>query len=164
MTPRITFVLTGGTIDKEYDALDKAFTIGSGAVSRILGYVRPNFEATIIPVVQKVSVNILPEEKEAVRMACASAADDKIIVTYGTDAMTEIGEILKDIRSKTIVIVGALKSQLIKETDAEFNLGFAVAAVQTLPTGVYVAMSGRVYPWDKCKKNMTTGQFEEFEN
>ena len=161
MKPRITFVLTGGTIDKEYDALDIAFTIGQGAVGRILGFVNPNFEATIIPVVQKVSVNILPEEKEAILKACERAVDGKIIVTYGTDAMTEAGRLLKDIEGKTIVLVGSLKSQLIKDTDAEFNLGFAVAAVQTMPPGVYVAMSGRIYSWDTCEKNMTTGQFVE---
>lgn len=159
MKPGITFVLTGGTIDKEYDALDSAFTIGQGAVGRVLGYVHPNFEATIVPVVQKVSVNILPEEKEEIRRACAEAKDDKIVVTYGTDAMAEAGELLSTIKGKTIVLTGALKSQLIKETDAEFNLGFAVAAAQTLPEGVYVAMSGRIYPWNKCCKDMKTGQF-----
>lgn len=161
MKPRITFILTGGTIDKEYDALDKAFTVGNGAVSRVLGFVKPNFEATIVSVVQKVSVNILPEEKEQIRKACAEAADDKIVVTYGTDAMAEAGAMLADIPGKTIVLTGALKSQLIKDTDAEFNLGFAIAAVQAAPPGVYVAMSGRLYPWDRCKKDMATGQFVE---
>lgn len=163
MKPRITFVLTGGTIDKEYNALDKAFTIGQGAVGRILGFVNPNFQATIVPVVQKVSVNILAEEKEEIRKTCAEAADDKIVMTYGTDVMAEAGELLASIENKTIVLTGALKSQLIKDTDAEFNLGFAVAAVQTLPHGVYVAMSGRVYPWNKCKKDMNTGQFIEID-
>jgi L-asparaginase len=162
MKPRITFVLTGGTIDKEYDALDRAFIVGKGAVGRILGFVNPNFEATIVPVVQKVSVNILPEEKEAIRKACADAADDKIIVTYGTDAMAEAGELLETIGGKTIVLTGALKSQLIKNTDAEFNLGFAVAALQCMPPGVYVAMSGRIYPWNMCRKDMCTGQFVEY--
>jgi L-asparaginase len=161
MKEGITFVLTGGTIDKEYDALDQAFTIGKGAVGRVLGFVRPNFEATIVPVVQKVSVNILPEEKEEIRRACAEAKNDKIVVTYGTDAMSEAGELLATIEGKTIVLTGALKSQLIKDTDAEFNLGFAVAAVQTLPPGVYVAMSGRIYPWNRCRKDLNTGQFVE---
>lgn len=161
MKPGITFVLTGGTIDKEYDALDQAFTIGNGAVSRVLEFVNPNFEPTIVSVVQKVSVNILPEEKEEIRKACAEAKDDKIVVTYGTDAMAEAGEMLEGIEGKTIILTGALKSQLIKDTDAEFNLGFAVAAAQTMPAGVYVAMSGRIYPWNKCRKDMSTGQFIE---
>lgn len=161
MKSKITFVLTGGTIDKEYDALDQAFTMGQGAVGRVLGFVRPNFEATIIPVVQKVSVNILPEEKDAIRKACENTENNMIVVTYGTDAMAEAGELLTGIPDKTIVLTGALKSQLIKDTDAEFNLGFAVAAVQTIPPGVYVAMSGRVYPWNECKKDMSTGQFVE---
>lgn len=161
MKPGITFVLTGGTIDKEYDALDKAFTIGQGAVKRVLGFVNPNFEITVTPVVQKVSIDILPEEKEAIRRACAETKDTMVIVTYGTDAMAEAGEMLQGIEGKTIVLVGALKSQLIKDTDAEFNLGFAVGAVQTMQPGVYVAMSGRIYPWDKCRKDRETGQFVE---
>lgn len=161
MKPKITFVLTGGTIDKEYEALDKAFTIGAGAVGRVLSYVNPNIDATIVPLIQKVSVNITNEEKELIKVTCSESKDEKIILTYGTDAMTEIGAILKGIKGKTIVITGSLKSQLIKETDAEFNLGFAVAAVQILPAGVYVAMSGRIYDWDKCQKDMDSGQFVE---
>ena len=160
MKPTITFVLTGGTIDKEYDALDVPFTIGSGAVSRILGFVKPNFDIKVIPLVAKVSVNITDEDKELIRKTIAETAGDKIVLTYGTDAMTEIGNVLKDISGKTIVITGALKSQLVKDTDAEFNLGFATAAVQTMPHGIYVAMSGRVYDWNACVKNMTTGMFE----
>jgi len=161
MKPTITFILAGGTIDKEYDALDKAFIIGHGAVERVLSYVKPNFKTKIVSVVQKVSVNVTEEDKERIKKACVKAFGDKLVLTYGTDAMTELGSILKDIKGKTIVITGALKSQLIKETDAEFNLGFAVAAAQTLPYGVYIAMSGRIYPWNKCKKNMKTGQFLE---
>jgi L-asparaginase len=161
MKPKITFVLTGGTIDKEYDALDQAFTIGKTAVSRILSFVKPNLEVTIIPLIQKVSVNITDEDKALIKKTCEEVADDKIVLTYGTDAMTAIGEVLKDIENKTIIITGALKSQLIKDTDAEFNLGFAVAAVQTMSPGVYVAMSGRIYPWNKCQKDMVTGQFVE---
>lgn len=161
MKPTITFVLAGGTIDKEYDALDKAFTIGKGAIERVLGYVRPNFNVEVISVVQKVSTNITEQDKKRIRKACDTAKSDRVVVTYGTDAMTELGELLKDVQGKTIVITGALKSQLVKETDAEFNIGFAVSAVQTLAVGVYIAMSGRVYPWNKCKKDRKTGQFVE---
>lgn len=164
MKPTITFILTGGTIDKEYGTLDKAFTVGNGAVGRILSYVKPNFKTKIVSVAQKVSVNINEIDKEKIKKACLKALGDKVIVTYGTDAMTELGDILKDINGKTVVITGALKSQLIKETDAEFNIGFATAAVQTLPYGVYIAMSGRVYLWNQCKKNTKTGQFLEIKN
>lgn len=161
MRPGITFILTGGTIDKEYDALDRAFTIGNGAVRRVLDTVNPNFDVFIMPLLQKVSVDITRKDKELIRKTCESATHNKIVLTYGTDAMSEIGKILQGIPNKTIVVTGALKSQLIKETDAEFNLGFAVAAAQCLPEGVYVAMSGRVYVWDKCVKDMKTGQFVE---
>ena len=137
------------------------FTIGSGAVSRILGFVKPNFDIKVIPLVAKVSVHITDEDKELIRKTIAESAGDKIVLTYGTDAMTEIGSVLKDSPGKTIVITDALKSQLVKDTDAEFNLGFAVAAVEMMPHGVYIAMSGRVYDWNKCKKDMMTGMFVE---
>ena len=163
MKPAITFILTGGTIDKEYDALDKAFTIGQGAVSRVLAIINPNFEVMLVPLLQKVSTNITTEDKELIKKTCVETSADKILLTYGTDTMSEIGEVLQDIQGKTIVITGALKSQLIKDTDAEFNLGFAVAAVQTMSPGVYVAMNGRIYPWNMCKKDVTTGQFTDIE-
>lgn len=159
--PQIAFILTGGSIDKEYGALDRAFTIGNGAVERVLKFVNPNFKADIISLFQKVSVDITEKDKNKIAKTCSKVTTNKIILTYGTDAMTDIGETLATIKDKTIVIVGSLKSQLIKDTDAEFNLGFAVAAVQTLPAGVYIAMSGRIYPWNKCKKNKTSGQFIE---
>ncbi len=161
--PAITFILTGGTIDKEYDSLDKAFTIGNGAVKRVIDLVNPNFTATIVPLMQKVSVDVTEEDKELIRKTCEESADNKIVITYGTDAMTEVGVVLKDVQNKTIIITGALKSQRIKDTDAEFNLGFSIAAAQALPAGVYIAMSGRVYPWNKCAKNMSTGQFVEID-
>jgi L-asparaginase len=161
MRPKIAFISTGGTIDKEYDALDKAFTIGNTAVQRILALANPNFEIESIPLLRKVSPDITQEDKELIRTTCENLDTDKIIITYGTDAMAEFAETIKDITSKTIVIVGALKSQLIKNTDAEFNLGFAVAAVQTMPYGVYIAMNGRVYNWNECKKDEVTGQFIE---
>lgn len=161
MKPQITFILTGGSIDKEYEALDRAFTIGNGAVNRILKFVNPNFNANIISLFQKVSVDITEEDKAVIAKTCTEVSTDKIIITYGTDAMVDIGEFLAGVNNKTIIITGSLKSQLIKDTDAEFNLGFAVAAVQTLPVGVYIAMSGRVYAWNECKKDTTTGQFLE---
>jgi L-asparaginase len=161
MKPQIAFILTGGSIDKEYDTLDKAFTIGNGAVERVLKIINPNFEAKILPLFQKVSVDITDEDKAVISKTCAEVFMDKIIITYGTDAMADIGEVLAEIKNKTIVITGSLKSQLIKDTDAEFNLGFAIAAVQTLPVGIYIAMSGRIYPWNECQKDMRTGQFVE---
>lgn len=161
MKPQITFILTGGSIDKEYEALDQAFTIGNGAVDRVLRCVNPNFDANIISLFQKVSTDISEEDKAVILKACTEVSTDKIIITYGTDAMVGMGEFLVGVENKTIVITGSLKSQLIKDTDAEFNLGFAAAAVQTLAPGIYIAMSGRIYSWNECEKDMTTGQFIE---
>ncbi len=161
MKPKITIILTGGSFDKEYDALDRAFTIGNEAVNRILSYVKPNIDAEIVPLFQKVSVDILEEDKALIRETIEKSETDNIVIIYGTDAMIELGEKLATISNKTIVITGALKSQLIKDTDADFNLGFALSSVQFAPHGVYVAMSGRLYSWKDCYKDMTTGMFLE---
>lgn len=161
MKPKIAIILTGGSFDKEYDALDRAFTIGNGAVARILNYVKPNVEVEIIPMFQKVSVDISEEDKTLIKETIEKSETDKIIIIYGTDAMTDIGEKLATISNKTIIITGALKSQLIKDTDADFNLGFAISSVQLAGHGVYVAMSGRLYNWNECHKDMVTGIFLE---
>jgi L-asparaginase len=161
MKPKIAIILTGGSFDKEYDALDRAFTIGNGAVSRILTYVKPNVDVEILPMFQKVSVDISEEDKTLIKETIEKSETDKIVIIYGTDAMVNIGNVLASITNKTIVITGALKSQLIKDTDADFNLGFAVSSVQLADHGVYVAMSGRLYNWNECHKDIVTGIFLE---
>ncbi len=161
MKPKIAIILTGGSFDKEYDALDRAFTIGNGAVARILSYGKPNVDVEIIPLFQKVSVDITEDDKVLIRDTIEKSATEKIIVIYGTDAIADIGKDLASIPNKTIVITGALKSQLIKDTDADFNLGFAFSSVQLASHGIYVAMSGRLYDWNDCHKDMITGIFLE---
>jgi L-asparaginase len=115
----------------------------------------------IIPMFQKVSVDISEGDKVLIKETIEKSETDKIVIIYGTDAMTDIGEKLASISDKTIVITGALKSQLIKDTDTDFNLGFAISSAQLASHGVYVAMSGRLYHWNDCHKDMVTGMFLE---
>ncbi|MCX7039848.1 MAG: asparaginase domain-containing protein, partial [Spirochaetes bacterium] len=93
---------------------------------------------------------------------CRRAEEDRIVITHGTDTMTETADVLgKAGLAKTIVLTGAMVPYIFSSSDAVFNLGSAITAVQLLPNGVYIAMNGRVFPWDGVKKNRERGVFEE---
>ncbi|MDB5259352.1 MAG: L-asparaginase 1 [Candidatus Taylorbacteria bacterium] len=163
MKPRITFITTGGTYDKDYaiGAGSYDFIIADSAIPQVLAPVNPNFDSEIISLLRKDSTDITDADRKLIFDACAKAASGKIIITHGTDTMTETAKVLSAIEDKTIILTGSSKPQSFKVTDAEFNLGMAVAAVQTLQAGVYIIMSGRIYPWDGCRKDPKTGQFVE---
>jgi len=86
---------------------------------------------------------------------------NQVIITHGTDTMVDTGQVLKQVSGKTIVIMGAMQPAIMKSTDADFNLGVAVAAVQALPEGVYLCMNGRIYNVDKVSKNRAQAQFQD---
>lgn len=158
---KITFIQTGGTIDKDYPKTTKgyAFEISEPAVKRILAKVNPNLEYEVISLLKKDSLDITDSDRKKILEACESAAGDKIIITHGTDTMIETAEKLGGLEDKTIVITGAMRPEKFSDSDAMFNVGIAISAAQTLPAGVYIAMNGRVYSWDKCQRNLETGQF-----
>ena len=160
---KIIFIQTGGTIDKEYPRTTKgyAFEIGEPAVRRILEKVNPTFKFEVTSLLQKDSLEITDEDRQKIFQACREVEGDRIIITHGTDTMIETAMRLSEITDKTIVITGAMRPEKFSDSDAMFNIGVAVAAVQTLSSGVYVAMNGRVCEWDKVKRDMTTGQFLE---
>ena len=157
---KITFIQTGGTIDKEYPRGFNvyAFEITEPATKRIIEYVQPNFEYELVRCLQKDSTDLTDEDREIIRKACEATSNDKIILTHGTDTMHKTASVLTGIKGKTIVITGAARPESVRDSDSSFNVGTAVAGVSFLPYGVYIAMSGRVYKWDKCKK-IATGQF-----
>lgn len=160
---KITFIQTGGTIDKEYPRTTKgyAFEIGEPAAKRMLEKVNPNFEYEIISLLRKDSLEINEDDREQILQACKESSSDKIIVTHGTDTMIETGQKLAEIKDKTIVITGAMRPEKFSDSDAMFNVGMAVAAVETIPHGVYLVMHGRIYDCQKVKRDMRTGQFIE---
>ena len=163
MKPHITFVCTGGTFDKDYP-VGRAyeFVIGDPAVSRVLSHVNPNFTMTVVSVLRKDSSDINDQDRQRIRKACLQTPGTEIVIIHGTDTMIKTARVLASLATqmrKTIVLTGSTKPQSFKDTDAEFNLGMAVTAVQILPSGVYIAMNGRVYDWDECQKNFKTGQF-----
>lgn len=155
---------TGGSIDKSYSTQDSAFIVGPPQIETILREANVNLSFVITPLLRKDSLDITPQDRERIVEQVAQSSVDKIIITHGTDTMTQTAQALTAIRAKTIVLTGAMQPAAFKKSDAALNIGLALAAVQLLPSGVYIAMSGRVFPHNKTRKNPRTNQFETPEN
>lgn len=158
---KITFIQTGGTIDKDYPRTTKgyAFEIAEPAVKRVLEKLNPAFEFEIISVLKKDSMEITKGDRQEIYDTCTALDCQKIIITHGTDTMIETAEKLSGIKGKTIVITGAMKPERFSNSDAPINIGVAIGAVNVLAEGVYLAMHGRVHPWNSVTRDMTSGQF-----
>lgn len=148
---KITFVQTGGTIDKDYPKGKTNhgynFEITDPAVARILEKVPNTLEYEIIQLLQKDSLDITNDDREIILSGVRSIENERIVITHGTDTIRLTAEKLLSIPDKTIVITGATLPEKFSDSDAMFNVGMAVAAVTILDKGVYVALNGRVMPW-----------------
>ena len=114
----------------------------------------------MIPIIRKDSLHITDADRELLRDAIAAQPARHVLVTHGTDTMVETAKVLASVPGKTIVITGALNPAGFRGSDAEFNIGTAVGAVQSLPAGVYIAMNGRIWDPLKVRKNVTANRFE----
>ena len=152
---KIKVFTVGGTIDKVY-AEEKGtlnFSFGKQAIKEISEEkVKLNFEYDVERLLAKDSLEMNEEDRQLIKKACAGTIADKILITHGTDTMIETARLLSEIPDKVIVLTGASQPYKFRESDAEFNIGVAVGALNVLDSGVYIAMNGRVYEWDKCQK------------
>lgn len=158
----ITFVQTGGTIDKDYPHQTKgwAFEIGEPAFVRILERVQPSFDYEFQNLLQKDSQEITLQDREFLMNSLQVIENKHVIISHGTDTMIDTAEFLgKYIHDKVIVLTGAMRPERFSDSDAEFNLGCAVGAVFNLVPGVYVAMHGIVKPFNEIKRDKETGRF-----
>ena len=157
----IRFVTTGGTIDKIYfDALSQ-FEVGDSLVKHILTDGLVEFEYDIVPLLQKDSLEMTDADRQSLYDLIAKDDAKHFIITHGTDTMPETAEKLAGLAEKTIVLTGALTPARFRSTDAVFNVGMAVAAVQACEPGVYVAMNGQVFPAGEVRKNRDANRFEK---
>lgn len=158
---KITFIQTGGTIDKDYPKTTKgwAFEIAEPAVERILEKLNPSFEYEIVSAFKKDSLEITEEDLTSLLHICKATSNDKIIITHGTDTMINSAKYLSSIPNKTIILTGAMRPDRFSNSDASINVGLAIGAVQSLPNGVYVSMYGIVKPFDKIKRDLNSGKF-----
>jgi L-asparaginase len=150
----------GGTIDKVYFDDLSDYTVGAPQVASILGQANVDIDYEVVEIARKDSLYVTDEERRALRDRILADSRRLVLVTHGTDTMTDTAEVLADIPEKVIVMTGAMNPARFAVSDAVFNVGCAVGAVQTLPPGVYIAMSGRVFPAGAVRKNRERGRFE----
>ena len=157
----LLFVTCGGTIDKVYFDAKSEFEVGSPQVAGLLEEANVSVPCRILPVLRKDSLEMTEADREAIREAIAAQPERLVVVTHGTDTMIQTARVLSGLEGRTIVLTGSMQPARFRVSDAEFNLGTAVAAVQLLPSGVYVAMNGRVFDPMRARKNVEANRFEE---
>ncbi len=160
MLEQLLIVTTGGTIDKIYFDDKSDYQIGDPQIGRILEELGVTFRFSVIPIIRKDSLHINAADRELVRATIAAQPMHHVLVTHGTDTMVETAKVLSSITDKTIVLTGALNPARFRGSDAEFNIGTAVGAVQSLPAGVYIAMNGRIWDPLQVRKNVAANRFE----
>ena len=156
----ILVLTTGGTIDKNYfDALSEYQIVDSG-IAALLKEARVAVPHRVVELMRKDSLELTAADRDLIASAAREAGESRIVITHGTDTMTETARVLAAaVPDKTVVLTGALSPARFAETDAHFNLGMAFAAVQVAPPGVYIAMSGQVFDGLKVRKDRKAGQF-----
>ena len=161
--PVPTILCCGGTIDKIYFDAKSSYQVGEPAAANILVRARAAVPP-IVSLLQKDSLDMTAEDRAAVVAAVQNTNAAKIVICHGTDTMAETARAVAAANSdKTVVFVGAFLPAVFRESDADFNIGFAMAAAQTLSPGVYIAMNGRILPAETARKNAQAGQFESEE-
>jgi len=158
-TESIVIVTTGGTIDKAYfDALS-TYQIGEPIVKKLLDAAHVTGPYRIVELLRKDSLELTDEDRERLKETVAALDARRVVITHGTDTMTDSARVLAAIADKTMVLTGALSPARFAESDATFNIGMAFAAAQTLPPGVYVAMNGRVFRGAEVRKDREQRRF-----
>jgi len=158
----IRIFITGGTFDKEYNELNGALFFKDSHLPEMLKLGRSKVNVEIRTLMMIDSLVMTDEDRELIARHCETSEENKIVITHGTDTMTDTAEtIAQKIKDKTIVLTGAMIPYKFGSSDGLFNLGSALAFVQTLPNGVYIAMNGRCFNWNNARKNKQTGMFEE---
>ena len=157
---KLLIIATGGTIDKIYFDDKSDYQVGEPQIGETLRLMDVSFEFDIKPLMRKDSLHLDDRDRASMRETVLSSEIAHVIITHGTDTMVETANALKDIPGKTIILTGALHPARFRDSDAVFNIGCAVGAVQSLPEGVWIAMSGRVWNPDHVRKNREQNRFE----
>jgi L-asparaginase len=159
MTIRI--LVTGGTFDKEYNELDGTLYFKDTHLHEMLALGRCKAEVSVETLMMIDSLDMSDAHRNAIVERCRSCPEAQIVITHGTDTMETTARMLGNaVQSKTIVLTGAMIPYKFGSSDGLFNLGSALAFVQTLSPGVYIAMNGRCFPFDNVRKNRQSGEFE----
>ncbi len=158
----IRIFITGGTFDKEYNELNGELYFKDTHLSELLEKGRSKVPVEIRTLMMVDSLEMSDEDRDLIAYQCNQCEETMIVITHGTDTMSETAKVLaQKIKNKTVILTGAMIPIKFGSSDGLFNLGSALAFAQTLPHGVYVAMNGRYFNWDNVRKNKQTGVFEE---
>ena len=158
---RIKILTTGGTIDKVYFDEKSNYEVGAPQIGQVLERSDVIFDYSIATLCHRDSLDLTDEDRRRIHDAIRNDEHRLFIVTHGTDTMVQTARMLQDIPDKVIVLTGASQPARFRGSNAIFNIGCAVAAVQTLSPGVYVAMNGRIFDSDKVRKNPDTRRFQD---
>jgi L-asparaginase len=157
---RLLIVTTGGTIDKIYFDEKSEFQVGAPQIGGILDAIGVAFVFDVIALMRKDSLHITDEDRALIRATIAAQPHRHVLVTHGTDTMVNTARALEGLPGKVIVLTGALNPARFQGSDAVFNIGTAVGAVQSLPEGVWIAMNGRIWRPESVRKNVAANRFE----
>ena len=156
----IRFITTGGTIDKIYFDDLSQFEVGEAQVQHVLSEGLVQFDYDVVSLLHKDSLDVTEEDRALLREHIVNDDATRYVITHGTDTMPETAKALDGLEGRIIVLTGALTPARFRTTDAIFNVGMAVAAVQVAEPGVYIAMSGQVFPAGEVRKNRDENRFE----
>jgi L-asparaginase len=158
----IRILVTGGTFDKEYNERNGLLYFKDTHVAEMLRLGRSRIEVNIHTVMMIDSLEMTDADRALIVQNCLQAGEDRIVITHGTDTMTETAAaIARAVSDKTVVLTGAMIPYAFGSSDGLFNLGSALSFAQVLPPGVYIAMNGKCFSWDRVRKNRELGEFEE---
>ena len=158
---KIKIITTGGTIDKIYFDQKSEFQVGEPQIAGVLREANVTLDYEVQPLLRKDSLDMTDEDRRLIYEAIKSDECERFLITHGTDTMITTARELQKIDNKVMVLTGSMQPAKIRLTDAFFNIGYAIAAVQLLPNGVYIAMNGRIFKPDKARKNVEQNRFEE---
>ncbi len=157
---RIKFITTGGTIDKVYFDAKSEYQVGSPQVLDVLKECNVTFDFEVESILAKDSLDLTETDRQLIRRRIEADPNPRIVVTHGTDTMIQTALALQGIPGKTIVLTGSMQPARFRNTDAVFNIGTAIAAVQVLSPGVYIAMNGQILNPATIRKNREKQCFE----
>lgn len=158
MTIRI--ITTGGTIDKRYNPLNGELMFDISRIEAMLEESGFTADYVIESLMLKDSLEMTQNDREKIVKACSASPEENIVITHGTDTMVESARAIAEVcENKTIVFTGAMVPDQFRGTDARFNLGCALTAVQLKESGVFIAMNGKVFSYDEVKKDKARGEF-----
>ncbi len=157
---KLLIVTTGGTIDKIYFDDMSDYQIGDPQIGEILKLMHVGFEFEIKSMLRKDSLHFTEEDRLAIHVEISASDATHVLITHGTDGMVKTGLMLENIPGKTMVLTGALHPARFRDSDAVFNIGCAIGALQSLPNGAWIAMNGCIWDPKKVRKNRSENRFE----